>query len=64
MTADEVLLSAHIPFTQQLEFTREFKQSPRRDDDIAIVNAGKTGVMASRIVGVYRLCEASARTAL
>jgi xanthine dehydrogenase/oxidase len=40
MAADEVLLSVHIPFTQQLEFTREFKQSPRRDDDIAIVNAG------------------------
>ena len=40
MSPDEVLLSVHIPFTQQLEFTREFKQSPRRDDDIAIVNAG------------------------
>lgn len=41
MTSDEVLLSVHIPFTQEHEFTREFKQSPRRDDDIAIVNAGK-----------------------
>jgi xanthine dehydrogenase/oxidase len=40
MTPEEVLLSVHIPFTQQHEFTREFKQSPRRDDDIAIVNAG------------------------
>lgn len=40
MTPGEVLLSVHIPFTQQHEFTREFKQSPRRDDDIAIVNAG------------------------
>lgn len=40
MAADEVLLSVSIPYTQQYEFTREFKQSPRRDDDIAIVNAG------------------------
>jgi len=40
MTPDEVLLSVHIPFTRENEFTREFKQSPRRDDDIAIVNAG------------------------
>lgn len=43
MTPGEVLLSVHIPFTQQHEFTREFKQSPRRDDDIAIVNAGVAG---------------------
>lgn len=41
MAADEVLLSVSIPSTQQHEFTREFKQSPRRDDDIAIVNAGR-----------------------
>lgn len=40
MAPDEVLLSVHIPFTRENEFTREFKQSPRRDDDIAIVNAG------------------------
>lgn len=29
-----------IPFTQQYEYVKEFKQAPRRDDDIAIVNAG------------------------
>jgi hypothetical protein len=40
MAPHEVLLSVAIPFTEALEFTREFKQSPRRDDDIAIVNAG------------------------
>lgn len=41
MAPDELLLSVTIPFTRQHEFTREFKQSPRRDDDIAIVNAGR-----------------------
>eukprot|EP00879_Flechtneria_rotunda_P007117 GHRR01007469.1.p1 GENE.GHRR01007469.1~~GHRR01007469.1.p1 ORF type:complete len:682 (+),score=243.05 GHRR01007469.1:3597-5642(+) len=40
MAPDEVLLSVHIPFTRVTEFTKEYKQSPRRDDDIAIVNAG------------------------
>jgi xanthine dehydrogenase/oxidase len=43
MAPDELLLSVHIPFTRQQEFAREFKQSPRRDDDIAIVNAGVRG---------------------
>jgi xanthine dehydrogenase/oxidase len=36
----EILLSVRIPFTGATEFTKEFKQAPRRDDDIAIVNAG------------------------
>ena len=36
----EVLKVVHIPFTQRLEYVREFKQAHRRDDDIAIVNAG------------------------
>jgi xanthine dehydrogenase/oxidase len=36
----ELLLSVRIPFTGATEFTKEFKQAPRRDDDIAIVNAG------------------------
>lgn len=40
MAPHELLLAVHIPFTREHEFTREFKQSPRRDDDIAIVNAG------------------------
>lgn len=29
-----------IPFTRENEYVKEFKQSPRREDDIAIVNAG------------------------
>lgn len=29
-----------MPYTKQTEFARGFKQAKRRDDDIAIVNAG------------------------
>jgi xanthine dehydrogenase/oxidase len=37
---DEVLVSVFLPFTRQYEYVKEFKQAHRRDDDIAIVNAG------------------------
>ncbi|KAK8737718.1 hypothetical protein OTU49_004207 [Cherax quadricarinatus] len=37
---DEVLLSVHIPYTRQDEYFLGYKQARRRDDDIAIVNAG------------------------
>lgn len=36
----EVLARVALPFTRQSEYAREFKQAHRRDDDIAIVNAG------------------------
>ena len=36
----EILLKVHVPFTRQHEYVKEFKQAHRRDDDIAIVNAG------------------------
>ncbi|KAG2484282.1 hypothetical protein HYH03_016926 [Edaphochlamys debaryana] len=36
----EVLYKVLLPFTRRHEYVREFKQSPRREDDIAIVNAG------------------------
>lgn len=36
----EILLSIFLPWTRPLEFLKEFKQAHRRDDDIAIVNAG------------------------
>jgi hypothetical protein len=29
-----------VPFNTPHEYVKEFKQSPRREDDIAIVNAG------------------------
>jgi hypothetical protein len=37
---EEILLKIIIPTTARFEFVKEFKQAPRRDDDIAIVNAG------------------------
>ena len=40
MQPHEVLLNVHIPFTKQHDFVREYKQAHRRDDDIAIANAG------------------------
>lgn len=36
----EILVKVFMPFTQKLEYVKEFKQAHRRDDDIAIANAG------------------------
>lgn len=36
----EVLSTIYLPFTEHFEYVKEFKQAKRRDDDIAIVNAG------------------------
>ncbi|KAK3284518.1 xylitol dehydrogenase [Cymbomonas tetramitiformis] len=36
----EVLVQILVPFMRELEYVREFKQAHRREDDIAIVNAG------------------------
>lgn len=36
----EILSFVSIPFTSELQFTSAFKQAKRRDDDIAIANAG------------------------
>eukprot|EP00899_Mesostigma_viride_P019651 jgi/Mesvir1/27688/Mv07407-RA.1 len=36
----EVLVSVTLPFTRDYEYVKEFKQARRREDDIAIVNAG------------------------
>nr|AUS89410.1 xanthine dehydrogenase 1 [Sesuvium portulacastrum] len=40
LSNDEILLSIHLPWTRPFEYVKEFKQAHRRDDDIAIVNAG------------------------
>lgn len=40
MRPHEVIVRVLIPFTSQYEYVKEFKQAHRRDDDIAIVNAG------------------------
>ena len=36
----EIVVSIYTPFTSALQFVSAFKQAKRRDDDIAIVNAG------------------------
>ena len=41
-----LLLSVRLPFTAHHEYVKEFKQAHRRDDDIAIVNAGMRFRMA------------------
>ncbi|KAI9196952.1 hypothetical protein LWI28_028492 [Acer negundo] len=40
MASDEILLSVFLPWTRPFEYVKEFKQAHRREDDIAIVNAG------------------------
>nr|KYP58492.1 Xanthine dehydrogenase [Cajanus cajan] len=40
LASGEILLSIFLPWNRTYEFVKEFKQSHRRDDDIAIVNAG------------------------
>ncbi|CAM8886680.1 unnamed protein product [Rhodiola kirilowii] len=40
LASDEILLSVFLPWTRRFEYVKEFKQAHRRDDDIAIVNAG------------------------
>uniref|UniRef100_A0A6N2L4E9 xanthine dehydrogenase n=1 Tax=Salix viminalis TaxID=40686 RepID=A0A6N2L4E9_SALVM len=40
LTSGEILLSIFLPWTRPFEYVKEFKQAHRRDDDIAIVNAG------------------------
>jgi len=36
----EIVVSIFVPFTRETEYIRAYKQSKRKDDDIAIVNAG------------------------
>ncbi|XP_016182608.1 xanthine dehydrogenase 1 [Arachis ipaensis] len=40
LASSEILLSVFLPWNKRFEYVKEFKQSHRRDDDIAIVNAG------------------------
>ncbi|KAL8055486.1 hypothetical protein ABFS82_04G058300 [Erythranthe guttata] len=40
LESNEILLSVFLPWNSRYEFVKEFKQAHRRDDDIAIVNAG------------------------
>ena len=49
----EVLLAVSVPFTRRHEYVREFKQAHRRDDDIAIVNAGMRARMRRTLAGAH-----------
>lgn len=40
LSRNEILQSIFLPWTRPFEFVKEFKQAHRREDDIAIVNAG------------------------
>ncbi|XLR30272.1 hypothetical protein HN51_050143 [Arachis hypogaea] len=40
LASGEILLSVFLPWNKRFEYVKEFKQSHRKDDDIAIVNAG------------------------
>ncbi|KAK6925642.1 2Fe-2S ferredoxin-type iron-sulfur binding domain [Dillenia turbinata] len=40
LARNEILLSIFLPWTRPFEYVKEFKQAHRRDDDIALVNAG------------------------
>lgn len=44
----ELLLSVFLPWTRRYEYVKEFKQAHRRDDDIALVNAGMRVAFAER----------------
>ncbi|KAK8962999.1 Xanthine dehydrogenase [Platanthera guangdongensis] len=40
LSQGEILLSIFLPWSRNFEFVKEFKQSHRREDDIALVNSG------------------------
>ncbi|BDA44652.1 Xanthine dehydrogenase [Coccomyxa sp. Obi] len=53
----EVLARVAIPFTRLHEYVREFKQAHRRDDDIAIVNAGMRMLLSRALSGEWTVEE-------
>ncbi|KAJ7517365.1 hypothetical protein O6H91_21G020900 [Diphasiastrum complanatum] len=58
MKKTEVLTSVFLPWTRRHEYVKEFKQAHRRDDDIALVNAGMR-VLLSKLHGTWMISEAS-----
>ena len=61
MEPHEILLRVHIPTTREHEYVSEFKQAHRRDDDIAIVNAGMRLLLKEEQSGVH--CPSHGRSA-
>ncbi|XP_068641785.1 xanthine dehydrogenase 1-like isoform X2 [Aristolochia californica] len=58
LAKNEILLSIFLPWTRPFEFVKEFKQAHRRDDDIAIVNAGMRVFLENK-VGKWEVSDAS-----
>ncbi|KAG0623191.1 hypothetical protein M758_3G155300 [Ceratodon purpureus] len=50
---DEILASVFMPFTKRFEYVKEYKQAHRRDDDIALVNAGLRVTLKSESDGAW-----------
>lgn len=55
---DEILLSIILPWTRPYEYVKEFKQAHRREDDIALVNAGMR-VYMREAEGNWRISDVS-----
>ncbi|KAH7315284.1 hypothetical protein KP509_21G042700 [Ceratopteris richardii] len=58
MEKSELLYSVFLPWTRKFEYVKEFKQAHRRDDDIALVNAGMR-VLFVEVDGVHVVKESS-----
>ena len=52
----EIMVKVFLPYTQKLEYVKEFKQAHRRDDDIAIANAGMRVRFKQTAQGAVSLC--------
>ncbi|XP_057800195.1 xanthine dehydrogenase 1-like isoform X2 [Salvia miltiorrhiza] len=48
LASNEILLFVFLPWNSRYEFVKAFKQAHRRDDDIAIVNAGMRACLAEK----------------
>ncbi|KAF5956835.1 hypothetical protein HYC85_004060 [Camellia sinensis] len=57
LSGTEILLSIFLPWTRPFKFVKEFEQAHRRDDDIAIVNAGIPTWNNELLQGVLKVRE-------
>ncbi|KAH6563748.1 hypothetical protein BASA60_010597 [Batrachochytrium salamandrivorans] len=53
----EAVISIFAPFSSSLEFIVAYKQSKRRDDDIAIVNAALSVTLSPKATGGYTVSD-------
>ncbi|KAL6564721.1 xylitol dehydrogenase [Orobanche minor] len=58
LASNEILVSVFLPWNLKYEFVKEFKQAHRRDDDIAIVNAGMRAHFEEKD-GKWVVCDAA-----